>query len=118
MKDDFGEFGHCVHDFLYGHSDICAPGKAWRRLHRASIRSRSDGYQSQTTCRKELARRRDLCQGQRPMEILVPCVDKAGNTVDFLLRAHCDKAAARRYFELNRTVSPRQLPWDAYFTVR
>ena len=26
-------------------------------------------------------------------------VDKAGNTVDFLLRAHRDKAAARRYFE-------------------
>jgi putative transposase len=24
-------------------------------------------------------------------------VDKAGNTVDFLLRAHRDKAAARRY---------------------
>jgi transposase-like protein len=26
-------------------------------------------------------------------------VDKAGNTVDFLLRAHSDKAAARRYFD-------------------
>jgi transposase-like protein len=26
-------------------------------------------------------------------------VDKEGNTVDFLLRAHRDKAAARRYFE-------------------
>ena len=26
-------------------------------------------------------------------------VDKAGNTVDFLLRAHRDKTAARRYFE-------------------
>jgi putative transposase len=26
-------------------------------------------------------------------------VDKAGKTVDFLLRAHRDKAAARRYFE-------------------
>jgi putative transposase len=26
-------------------------------------------------------------------------VDKQGNTVDFLLRAHRDKAAARRYFE-------------------
>ncbi|MGC3029255.1 IS6 family transposase [Burkholderia sp. DN3021] len=26
-------------------------------------------------------------------------VDKAGNTIDFLLRAHRDKAAARRYFE-------------------
>ena len=28
-----------------------------------------------------------------------PAVDKQGNTVDFLLRAHRDKAAARRYFE-------------------
>ena len=26
-------------------------------------------------------------------------VDKDGNTVDFLLRAHRDKSAARRYFE-------------------
>ena len=26
-------------------------------------------------------------------------VDKEGNTIDFLLRAHRDKAAARRYFE-------------------
>jgi putative transposase len=26
-------------------------------------------------------------------------VDKAGNTIDFLLRAHRDKVAARRYFE-------------------
>jgi transposase-like protein len=26
-------------------------------------------------------------------------VDKAGNTVDFLLRAHRDKAAAHRYFQ-------------------
>lgn len=33
------------------------------------------------------------------MEILYRAVDKVGNTVDFLLRAHRDKAAARRYFE-------------------
>ena len=26
-------------------------------------------------------------------------MDKAGNTIDFLLRAHRDKAAAQRYFE-------------------
>ncbi|MGF6970531.1 transposase-like protein [Paraburkholderia sp. WC7.3g] len=30
---------------------------------------------------------------------LYRAVDKAGNTLDFLLRAHRDKAAARRYFE-------------------
>ena len=30
---------------------------------------------------------------------LYRAVDKAGNTVDFLLRAHRDKVAARRYFE-------------------
>ena len=30
---------------------------------------------------------------------LYRAVDEAGNTVDFLLRAHRDKAAARRYFE-------------------
>ena len=30
---------------------------------------------------------------------LYRAVDKAGQTVDFLLRAHCDKAAAQRYFE-------------------
>ncbi|WP_459252819.1 IS6 family transposase [Paraburkholderia sediminicola] len=32
-------------------------------------------------------------------KFLYRAVDKAGNTVDFLLRAHRDKAAARRYFE-------------------
>ncbi|NPT42275.1 DDE-type integrase/transposase/recombinase, partial [Paraburkholderia sp. 1N] len=30
---------------------------------------------------------------------LYRAVDKAGNTIDFLLRAHRDKTAARRYFE-------------------
>src|ERR1700742_3156732 len=30
---------------------------------------------------------------------LYRAVDKAGNTIDFLRRAHRDKAAARRYFE-------------------
>jgi putative transposase len=32
-------------------------------------------------------------------KFLYRAVDREGNTVDFLLRAHCDKAAARRYFE-------------------
>lgn len=33
------------------------------------------------------------------MENLYRAVDKTGNTIDLLLRAHRDKAAARRYFE-------------------
>jgi putative transposase len=37
--------------------------------------------------------------GDAPNEYLYRAVDKAGNTIDFLLRAHRDKAAARRYFE-------------------
>jgi putative transposase len=32
-------------------------------------------------------------------EYLYRAVDKDGDTIDFLLRAHRDKAAARRYFE-------------------
>jgi len=32
-------------------------------------------------------------------KFLYRAVDKEGNTIDFLLRAHRDKAAARRYFE-------------------
>lgn len=54
---------------------------------------------------------------------LYRAVDKAGNTIDFLLRAHRDKAAARRYFEKsiaqnartrdgdNRQVAPIWLRW-------
>ena len=34
---------------------------------------------------------------------LYRAVDKAGNTIDFLLRAHRDKAAARQYFEKSIT---------------
>jgi transposase-like protein len=33
------------------------------------------------------------------LKYLYHTVDKAGNTVDFLLRAHRDKAAVRKYFE-------------------
>jgi transposase-like protein len=41
-------------------------------------------------------------------------VDKAGNTVDFLLRAHRDKAAARRYFEktIDRNGTPETVTMD------
>jgi putative transposase len=45
---------------------------------------------------------------------LYRAVDKAGNTVDFLLRAHCDKAAARRYFEkaIDRNGAPETVTMD------
>ena len=41
-------------------------------------------------------------------------VDKAGNTVDFLLRARRDKAAARRYFEraIDRNGEPETITVD------
>ena len=44
----------------------------------------------------------------------VGAVDKAGNTVDFLLRAHRDKAAARRYFEkaIDRNGAPETVTMD------
>jgi putative transposase len=45
---------------------------------------------------------------------LYRAVDKAGNTVDFLLRAHRDEAAARRYFEkaIDRNGSPETVTMD------
>jgi putative transposase len=45
---------------------------------------------------------------------LYRAVDKAGNTVDFLLRAHRDKAAARRYFEkaIDRNGAPETVTMD------
>ena len=45
---------------------------------------------------------------------LYRAVDKAGNTVDFLLRAHRDKAAARRYFEkaIDRNGTPKTVTMD------
>ena len=45
---------------------------------------------------------------------LYRAVDKAGNTVDFLLRAHRDKAAARRYFEkaIGRNGAPETVTMD------
>ncbi|WP_121325140.1 IS6 family transposase [Paraburkholderia sp. RAU2J] len=45
---------------------------------------------------------------------LYRAVNKAGNTVDFLLRAHRDKAASRRYFEkaIERNGEPRTITVD------
>jgi putative transposase len=45
---------------------------------------------------------------------LYRAVDKAGNTVDFLLRAHRDQAAARRYFEkaIDRSGAPETVTMD------
>lgn len=45
---------------------------------------------------------------------LYRAVDKAGSTVDFLLRAHRDKAAARRYLEkaIDRNGAPETVTMD------
>jgi transposase-like protein len=45
---------------------------------------------------------------------LYRAVDKAGNTIDFLLRAHRDKAAARSYFEkaINQNGEPETVTID------
>jgi transposase-like protein len=45
---------------------------------------------------------------------LYRAVDKAGKTVDFLLRAHRDKAAARRYFEkaIDQNGAPETVTMD------
>ncbi|WP_233849422.1 IS6 family transposase [Paraburkholderia sp. HD33-4] len=45
---------------------------------------------------------------------LYRAVDKVGNTVDFLLRAHRDKAAARRYFEkaIDQNGAPETVTMD------
>jgi putative transposase len=45
---------------------------------------------------------------------LYRAVDKAGKTVDFLLRAHREKAAARRFFEqaIERTGTPEKVTID------
>ncbi|AXC16026.1 Mobile element protein (plasmid) [Acidisarcina polymorpha] len=47
-------------------------------------------------------------------QYLYRAVDKAGKTVDFLLRAHRDKAAARRFFEqaIERNGAPEKVTID------
>src|SRR6201746_1050248 len=49
-----------------------------------------------------------------PTYHLYRAVDKAGHTVDFLLRAHRDKAAARRYFEkaIDQNGAPETVTMD------
>jgi putative transposase len=61
-----------------------------------------------------LAHGRDIYQGKGEWKYLYRAVDKAGNTVDFLLRAHRDKAAARRFFEqaFERNGAPEKVTID------
>ncbi|CAD6559878.1 hypothetical protein LMG28727_06968 [Paraburkholderia kirstenboschensis] len=42
---------------------------------------------------------RNVYQSQRPVEVPLPAVDKAAQTIDFLFRATRDKVAARGGFE-------------------
>ena len=64
--------------------------------------------------RRLLARRRDLCEDQRPLD---RAVDKQGRTVDFLLRAKRDVAAAKAFFRRAFTSQgrlPRKITLDGY----
>jgi transposase-like protein len=54
---------------------------------------------SQAPGRQELGYDETYIKLKGQWKYLYRAVDKAGNTVDFLLRAHRDKTAARRYFE-------------------
>ena len=64
-----------------------------------------------------LARRRDLCEIKGSWKYLYRAVDKAGATVDFLLRAKRDVAAAkaffRRAFEAQGRL-PQKITLDGY----
>ena len=54
---------------------------------------------AQAPCGPELAGGRDLHRRRRPVQVPVRAVDRIGATIDFVLRAHRDLAAARRFFE-------------------
>src|SRR5215469_5737529 len=54
---------------------------------------------NQAPGRRELAHGRDYVKVNGQWKYLYRAVDKEGNTIDFLLRAHRDKVAARRYFD-------------------
>ena len=58
--------------------------------------------------------RRDLRSNRGEWRYLYRAVDKAGNTVDFLLRARPDKAAAQAYFEraIERNGEPETVTID------
>jgi putative transposase len=75
-------------------------GKAFRRHQRPPGKS----WRMDETCVK--------VRGQ--WKYLYRAVDKAGNAVDFLLRAHRDKAAARRYFEkaIDQNGAPETVTMD------
>ena len=65
--------------------DVAAPGR--------------NDAPAQALRRRELADGRDLRQGRRQWKYHYRAVYKAGHTIDFLLCAHRDYAAARRFFE-------------------
>jgi len=67
--------------------------------HQARAAVRESFSQVHTPARQELENGETYVKVRGQWKYLYRAVDKAGNTVDFLLRAHRDKAAARRYFE-------------------
>jgi putative transposase len=86
-RDDGGarNFGRPFDRAPLGHQGVASLEKAFRRHKKAVGRS----WRMDETYIK--------VRGQ--WKFLYRAVDKEGNTVDFLLCAHRDKAAARRYFE-------------------
>jgi hypothetical protein len=62
----------------------------------------------ETLSRQQLADGRDLHQDQGTVGIPVLAIDKEGQTIDFLLTAHRDKKAAKRF--LKKAVSQHELP--------
>jgi len=63
-----------------------------------------------------LASGRDVYQGQRRVDVPYRAVDSLGQTIDFLLSARRDAAAARRFFRKAlaqpHTVNPRTITVD------
>jgi len=64
-----------------------------------------------------LAGRRNLCEDQRQVTYLYRAVDKQGKTVDFLLRAKRDVAAAKAFFRRafkSQGRLPQKITLDGY----